>query len=187
LSFQVVDLPGHGGVGSLVGQPCTAGAPNADTATVVYTPTTGYEGPDSFTYRVLDATGTSATVTVSITVAAAPPPNPIHVGDLDRTATSAGKNWTARVTIRVHNAAEGGIAGASVTGTWSDGTSGTVTCTTTAAGACTVQKTKLPKASVASVSFTVTAVTLAGSTYVPAANHDPDGDSTGTTIVVFRP
>jgi subtilisin family serine protease len=187
LSFQVIDLPTHGGVGSLTGATCATGAPNADTATVVYTPTPGYSGPDSFTYRVLDATGASAVVTVSITVLAAPPPNPIHVGDLDRSTSSAGKNWTARVTIRIHTAAEGSVAGAVITGTWSNGASGTATCTTNSSGACTVQKTKLSKATVATVTFTVTSVTVAGSTYTAAANHDPDGDSNGTTITVFRP
>jgi hypothetical protein len=186
LTFQVIDLPDHGGVGSLAAQPCVAGTPNTDTATVVYTPTGGSSGPDSFSYRVLDATGASPAVTISISVAAAPPPNPIHIGDLDGSATISGKTWTARVTIRVHNATEGNVAGAVVTGTWSNGASGSASCTTSSAGTCTVQKTKLARASVASATFTVTGVTQAGSTYT-AANHDPDGDSTGTVIIVLRP
>ena len=187
LSFQIVDLPTHGGVGSLVGAPCTAGTPNTDTATVVYSPSAGYSGPDSFTYRVADATGASADVTVSITVLAAPPANTIHVGDLDRSSSATGKTWTAKVTVRVHSANEGPVSGALVTGTWSNGASGTVTCTTNSSGACTMQKTKLSRASVASVTFTVTSVTRTGSTYTAAANHDLDGDSDGTAIVVFRP
>ena len=187
LSFQVVALPNHGGVGSLASQACTAGSPNADTATVVYTPTAGYSGPDSFTYRVLDATSASAAVTISITVTAAPPPNPIHVGDLDGTGTASGKNWTARVTIRVDTASEAAVAGAVVSGSWSNGASGTASCTTTSAGTCTVQKTKLARASIAQVTFTVTGVTKSGSSYSPAANHDPDDDSNGTSIVVLRP
>lgn len=187
LAFQVVDLPTHGGVGSLANHACSPGAPNADTASVVYTPTAGYSGPDSFTYRVLDATGASVPVTVSITVLAAPPANPIHVGDLDRSTSSAGKNWTAKVTVRIHTAGEGPVSGAIVTGTWSNGASGTATCTTNSSGACTIQKTKLAKATVSSATFTVTSVTLAGAEYTSAANHDPDGDSTGTTIVVLRP
>jgi hypothetical protein len=32
----------------------------------------------------------------------------------------------------------------------------------------------------------VTAVSLSGYTYDPAANHDPDGDSNGSTITVAR-
>jgi subtilisin len=187
LSFQVVDLPSHGGVGSLTAQACTPGSPNADTATVVYTPTAGYSGSDSFTYRALDATGASAAVTVSITIAAAPPPNPIHVGDLDGAGSSTGKTWTAKVTIRIDTAAHGAVSGAVVSGTWSNGSSGTASCTTTSNGTCTVQKTKLTKASVASVTFTVSGVTKSASTYLPAANHDPDSDSNGTSIVVLRP
>jgi hypothetical protein len=46
--------------------------------------------------------------------------------------------------------------------------------------------TKLAK-TIASATFTVTGVTLANSTYTPASNHDPDGDSNGTTIAVLRP
>lgn len=187
LTFQVVALPSHGGVGSLTGAPCTAGTPNADTATVVYTSSAGYSGPDSFTYRVADATGASPPVTVSISVLPSPPANPIHVGDLDRSTTTSGKTWTARVTIRVHGVTEAAVVGALVTGMWSNGASGTVSCISTSAGACTVQKTKLSRTSIASVTFTVTSLTLAGSTYIQSANHDPDGDSTGTAIVVNRP
>lgn len=189
LTFQAINLPDHGGIGSLVNAPCVAGSPNSDSATVVYTPTAGYSGPDFFTYRVLDATGASAEATVSITVAAAPPPppSPIHVGDLDGSTTTAGKNWTAKVTIQVHTAAHANVAGALVTGTWGGGASGTGTCTTNNTGVCTVSSAKLSRAGVASATFTITSVTKAGSTYTPGSNHDPDGDSNGTTITVLRP
>jgi len=43
------------------------------------------------------------------------------------------------------------------------------------------------KRSVTSVNFTVVSVTFPGSTYVRADNHDPDGDSNGTTIKVIKP
>ena len=187
LTFQVIDLPDHGGVGSLSNLACTAGSPNTDAANVVYTPTAGYSGPDSFTYRVLDATGASAPATVSITVAPAPQPNPMHVGDLDRSTSSSGKTWTARVTIRVETAAHGPVSGTIVSGTWSAGATGSASCMTTASGTCSVQVTKLAKATVPSVVFTVTGAVKAGSTYIPAANHDPDGESNGTTITVLRP
>jgi hypothetical protein len=38
-----------------------------------------------------------------------------------------------------------------------------------------------------SVTFSVDHVTHAVDTYCSAANHDPDGDSMGTTITVFKP
>jgi hypothetical protein len=155
--------------------------------TVTYTPDTGYSGPDAFGYTATDGSASSNIATVSITVTGSPPPpNPIHVGDLDGSASSTGKTWTAHVTIRVHTAAHAAVAGAVVTGTWSNGASGTSSCTTTSSGACTVQVTKILKA-VASATFTVTNVTLAGATYTPASNHDPDLDSNGTWITVARP
>ena len=154
---------------------------------VTYTPATGYSGPDSFAYTAGDGHGGTDTATVAVTVGAAPPPNPIHVGDLDRTTTSSGKTWGARVTIRIDSAAHAGVAGAVVTGTWSGGASAVGGCTTNSTGSCTVQLTKLSKSTVASVSFTVGSAAKAGSTYDPPANHDPDGDSSGTSILVNRP
>jgi hypothetical protein len=38
-----------------------------------------------------------------------------------------------------------------------------------------------------SVSFTVNNLSKTGYTYQPSANHDPDGDSNGTTIAVKKP
>jgi hypothetical protein len=38
-----------------------------------------------------------------------------------------------------------------------------------------------------SVSFTVNSVTRSGNTYQPSANHDPDGSSNGTAIIVNKP
>jgi hypothetical protein len=38
-----------------------------------------------------------------------------------------------------------------------------------------------------SVTFTVNNVTRSGFTYQASANHDPDGDSNGTSIIVLQP
>ena len=57
-SFQVASLPGHGSV-----------TMNPD-GTYSYTPAVGFAGMDTFTYRVTDPTGQSATATETITVAA---------------------------------------------------------------------------------------------------------------------
>jgi hypothetical protein len=120
-------------------------------------------------------------------VAAAPGPTPIHVGDLDGSAIRKGRNWTARVTIRIDDGDHAAVAGVVVSGSWSAGASGGSSCTTGAAGTCTVQKAKLSTTVAASVTFTVTGVTATGRTYAAASNHDPDGDSTGTSILVLRP
>jgi len=152
---------------------------------VTYTPAAGYSGPDAFRYTVGDGAGGTATASVSVTVGAAPPPpSPFHVGDLDRSATKSGSRWTARVTIGVHTSNHGALAGALVSGGWSSG--GTATCTTGTNGRCSLSRTKLP-GTTTSVTFTVTSVAWSGGTYVPSANHDPDGESDGTTISIAKP
>ena len=75
LSFAVLSPPSHGSLGSIGGAACVPGSPNQDAASVVYTPASGYTGPDSFSYTVSDASLTSPAATVSITVQADPPPN----------------------------------------------------------------------------------------------------------------
>ena len=174
LAVASVSTPAHG-----------TAVTNAN-GTITYTPAAGYSGPDAFGYTATDGSATSNVATVSITVNAAPPSNPFHIGDLDASASKSGKTWTAHVTIRVDNAAHAALSGVLVTGTWSNGATGTVSCTTTTAGTCTVQKAKIAT-TVASVRFTVTGASRSGFTYTPASNHDPETDSNGTTIVVVRP
>lgn len=122
-----------------------------------------------------------------------PPPPPLppvtyNVSDLDAIAwTNSSPNlWEPQVTVTVSDS-DGNISyGSIVTGTFSHH-SGTVTCTTNGAGNCTVGNFILNR-STTSTEFTVTGVDPGdGSTYVPANNSDPDGDSNGTAITVKRP
>jgi hypothetical protein len=139
-----------------------------------------------------DSNGTSITVLKSgtpptPTPTATPPPGAtVHVGDLDGTASQTGTRWNATVTITIHNTGEGPVSGATVGGAWSNGTTGSASCVTNASGQCAVTKNDL-RDSVPSVTFTVSTVTSAGSTYNAGANHDPDGSSNGTTILVLQP
>ncbi len=111
----------------------------------------------------------------------------VHVGDLDGTATAAARGkWSATVTITVHDAAENPVANATVSGSWSSGVNGSGSCITNASGQCSITKNGIKKNS-SSVTFTVTGVAASGSTYNSGANHDPDGDSNGTTIVIAAP
>ena len=56
-------------------------------------------------------------------------------------------------------------------GTWSNGASGGDSCTTKENGQCLVKRNNVP-ANVASVTFSVTDLFLAGFVYDPAANED---------------
>jgi hypothetical protein len=109
-----------------------------------------------------------------------------HVGDLDGSTVSQGNRWHATVSITIHNNSEAPVAGATVNGSWSNGSSGSSSCVTNASGQCTVTKNNL-RSNTPSVMFTVTSVTAAGNTYNASANHDPDGDSNGTSITVLQP
>jgi hypothetical protein len=69
LTFTITANPAHGGLGAISNNSCTAGSPNTDTASITYTPDSGYTGGDSFTYKVTDTgslDSTDATVTVTV-------------------------------------------------------------------------------------------------------------------------
>jgi Domain of unknown function (DUF1929)/Bacterial Ig domain len=74
LSFTVEAEPTHGTLTAPAAAACTPGSPNRDTATVTYTPASGYTGSDSFTYWTNDGELDSAPATVTLTVQAPPPP-----------------------------------------------------------------------------------------------------------------
>lgn len=111
----------------------------------------------------------------------------LHSGNLNRSAAPATtKSWTATVTISVHAGVHTPVSNATVTGTWSGGVSGTVTCITNSVGTCSVTSPSISNLQ-PSVTFTITNITHATLTYNQPANHDPDGDSNGTSITVSRP
>jgi hypothetical protein len=111
----------------------------------------------------------------------------MHIGDLDADSSKSGNKWNAIVSITVHDASENLVANATVSGKWSSGASGTVSCVTDSSGICQVTKSGL-NGKTGSVTFTVTNVTHATLTYQASANHDPDVvDSNGTIIVVSKP
>ncbi len=118
----------------------------------------------------------------------------MHVGDLDGSSVSSGPGgkWSATVTITVHDAPPGHtpVANATVRGSWSDGASGSAECVTNASanapGQCSITKSNIRRNS-GSVTFTVNDVTRGAASYDSGANHDPDLDSNGTSIVINGP
>ena len=152
-----------------------------------YTPDSGFSGTDSFTYVASDGQALSNVATATLTVDPASPPPPggdpsVHVGDLDSTSTGVKGEWIADVTITIHDEAEAAVSGVTVSFSWSDGSSGS--CTTSAEGTCVASKTLRKRDG--SISLTVIDIT-GGDPYVAGQNHDPDGSSNGTTIVVTKP
>jgi protocatechuate 3,4-dioxygenase beta subunit len=141
------------------------------------------DGVHTITATATDSGGASGSDTVGITVGNPPV---VHVGDLDGVGQPVRSKWEATVTITVHDQNHNPLANATVAGTWSAGATGGAECTADGSGQCSVAKGNL-KFSVPSVTFTVDSVTHATNTYTPADNHDPDGDSDGTSITVLQP
>jgi PKD repeat protein len=84
------------------------------------------------TLTVTDNGGATGTQGQNVTVSQA------HVADLDRASTSQSGSWTAIVTIAVHDSSHSPVANATVSGSWSNG--GTGSCMTNSGGQCTVSK-----------------------------------------------
>jgi thermitase len=116
-----------------------------------------------------------------------PPPPPgdpgAHIGDLDGSAVSQGRDWTATVMVTVHDEAEALVSGVTVNGSWTGGHTGPASCVTDN-GQCTISTPAMVKRSSSSATFTVSGI--ADADYQGAANHDPDGDSDGNSITVVR-
>ncbi|MEH6634628.1 MAG: hypothetical protein V7700_03875, partial [Halioglobus sp.] len=125
--------------------------------------------------------------TWSFTIDTAPALQTMHVGDLDADRNELARSrWEAVVTVGVHDGSDLSLEGATVTGVWGNGASGSGNCTSGIDGQCSISKPNL-KAGVSSVSFTVTSVTHTdGPAYDAPANHDADSDSNGLTITVPR-
>ncbi len=140
-------------------------------------------GGYSVTLTVTDDQGasTSSTQTVSVTAPAAS----MHVSDLD---SSYSRFWfwaSATVGARIQTSTGADLANATVTGTFIQGSwTKQVSCTTGSAGICSLASGTLPSG-FAGVSFRVDSVSHATLSYDSSANSDPDGDSNGTTIVIY--
>ncbi|MEJ2266492.1 MAG: fibronectin type III domain-containing protein, partial [Anaerolineales bacterium] len=141
----------------------------------------------SYTYRVLayNASGSSGySNTASATTQQA---SFLHVGDLDGRSSPAHRGrWDATVSITVHDVNEQAVAGATVSGSWSGGASGSDTCVTDSNGLCNITKANI-KSNVSNVLFTVTDITKDATVYQSTDNHDTDGDSDGTSITINQP
>jgi hypothetical protein len=143
-------------------------------------------GMHMITASVTDSGGLPGLDQISVTVSE--PGSTLHVGDLDGNGLPAGQGgkWNATVTVFIHDANDNPIADATVAGTWSAGADGSGSCATVANGECSVTRNNINR-NRSSVTFTVSNVSHATNNYLSGDNHDPDGDSNGTSIVVAKP
>jgi len=169
-------------------------APGASTPLTFSWPTTASTSTGSHmltaTHNLVDDNPLNNQASTNVTVNAPSAATTVHIGNLDAfPARNGNGTWSVTVEITVHDVNHNPLNGATVVGHWSILGLNSNTCTTGdlgGNGTCIVLFPSL-KRSVTAVNFTVVSVTAAGLTYVRADNHDPDGDSNGTTIKVLKP
>ncbi|MFH1559849.1 MAG: hypothetical protein ABID84_00320 [Chloroflexota bacterium] len=136
-----------------------------------------------------EAGGPPPTPTPEPTPTPTPTPVPnssLHIGDLDGSSVGSGRYWGAEVIITVDDANHNPVVNATVSGTWDAGAGGSNSCSTDTGGQCSVNRSTIPR-NINQVTFTVNDVTHPTLQYDPDSNHDPDGDSQGTSITVAKP
>ncbi|WP_455223386.1 Kelch repeat-containing protein, partial [Kaarinaea lacus] len=117
-----------------------------------------------------------------------PAPTPIHISDIDNVSGGGTLQWVPEVKFTIVDNNNSPVGGALVTGEWSNGLSGTASCSTINDGTCSIVNLSYPKiADVPDPVFTVTDVVRTDMVYDAVANSDPDGDSDGTSIIVYAP
>ena len=131
-----------------------------------------------------DGNTTNNTRSVAVEVLSESQPTTIHIGDLDGSSQNVfWVIWLARVTMTAHDSDHNPVAGATISGVFSDGSS-VFQCTTNSNGQCFVQGYQWW---LSSLTFTVTKISHVDLNYKLDDNHDPEGDSNGTSITVRRP
>ena len=143
------------------------------------------EGSYAIMASVTDSANNVGSDTTNITISVPSTATSISVSDLDGTGVPAGNGgkWQAQVTVEIKDDEGTVINDATVSGSWSTGSSSS--CTTGSNGRCMITKGGLKKVN-SSVSFSITDVSGSLS-YNGSVNTDPDSDSNGTSITVTAP
>jgi lysophospholipase L1-like esterase len=94
-------------------------------------------------------------------------PIAVHLGSVSGATAARKGGWTATVTVTARDVAGNAVGGATVSGAWSSGTTGS--CVTATTGSCSMG-TNLGR-KVTSVAWNVTGITAAGYAYAAAANE----------------
>jgi len=145
-----------------------------------------FDGDDAVDLAVANSSGLDVSVLLNGPVTTT---RAMHVGDIDANVKLApdGTAWHAQIQVRAESGGRAAPAGTLVSGSWEDGT--VASCVTTSPGTCVVTRLQIPTGA-ASATFRVMGLSHAAYPeygYDPAGNHDPDGDSDGTSIAVVKP
>ena len=137
-------------------------------------------GTRTVSLTVTDNGGAQTTTSQQVTTTA--PQGTVSIATLVAGAdwkNASRKQWHGSVLITVRNGSGNPVSGATVTGNWSGGATGSSSCTTDGQGQCTALKQNLAN-TVASITWTVAAISASGHPY-------PAGGNGVSSRVVNRP
>ena len=138
------------------------------------------DGPHTITARVTDSGNKSASDSNTVTTDNGIMASTMHLEPLNSDATpDRGGKWDVDIMVMISDADESPVSDALVSGSWSDGASGSGSCTTQA-GSCTISKNNVRRRS-ASATLTIDTVTHATLTYDPNDEHQA-ADSSITVV-----
>ena len=153
-------------------------------SSTLQSPSFTFAAPGSYTVTltVTDDDGAAAAIAVPVQVRAVL--HAAYTGFTTKWASGSGKtnSWSAEVTVALHGADERTVAGAKVTAAWTGALAKSVSCVTRANGTCTLKSGTLSYGR-STVTLTVTGVTEPGSVFDSGASHDPNGQTSGITLI----
>jgi hypothetical protein len=141
------------------------------------------EGAHTITADITDSDGAGASDAISVSITSGPGETvEAHLAALSGSSEAGGKKrWSALATVTVHDAGHAPLADATVTGNWSNGASGSSSCTTNGNGTCTLTMSGI-RNNTGSVTLTVSSISGDSVTYNAGAN-----EALSVTITVAGP
>ena len=142
--------------------------------------TTVADGSHSISATATDTASQTGSDSINVTVSNVASPE-MHLGNMmgSSAVTHPSGRWQATVTVTIHDSGHALLDGATVNGTWSNGSNGSGSCVTSG-GQCDIVKNSIHKNNT-SVTFTVTSMTHSSNVYNSGSND------VSNSIVVNKP
>lgn len=110
----------------------------------------------------------------------------MFIGELAGFAVNQGSTWVAHVVVTVLDADDEPVAGAMVSGAWSEGDTDTASCTTDETGACELESDSIRKR-VSTVVFEIINLEAESLSYLPELDNVGDPGEQPRSISIAKP
>ena len=115
-----------------------------------------------------------------------PAPDAMFIGELAGSSTNEGNTWLARAAVMVLDGANQPVAGAVVSGKWSEGDSETTSCLTDETGSCEMERNSIRKR-VSHAVLEITKIEHGSLTYFPEFDQVDNPEDQPRFITIRKP